>query len=182
MQNAPSHSEVIKNISLIPLRDIVVYPSTLVPFIIGRPSSIQALEMATEKDKRIFLTAQIDATLDNPSPKDIYSVGVIAKVIRAIKMDDKNVKVIVEGRKRARIIEFLSSYPFFQVLVKEMKEIEVDSAEAGELLKRVLTLFEDYLKLSQNANFESIIPALKDNSPDRIADIISSHLYLPLEE
>jgi len=182
MQNARSHSEVIKNISLIPLRDIVVYPSTLVPFIIGRPSSIQALEMATEKDKMIFLTAQIDATLDNPGPKDIYSVGVIAKVIRAIKMDDKNVKVIVEGRKRARIIEFLSTYPFYQVLVKEMKEIEGDSVEAGEILKRVLTLFEDYLKLSQNANFESIIPALKDNSPDRIADIISSHLYLPLEE
>ena len=182
MQNARSHSEVIKNISLIPLRDIVVYPSTLVPFIIGRPSSIQALEMATEKDKMIFLTAQIDATLDNPGPKDIYSVGVIAKVIRAIKMDDKNVKVIVEGRKRARIIEFLSTYPFYQVLVKEMKEIEGDSVEAGEILKRVLTLFEDYLKLSQNANFESIIPALKDNSPERIADIISSHLYLPLEE
>jgi ATP-dependent Lon protease len=182
MQNARSHSEVIKNISLIPLRDIVVYPSTLVPFIIGRPSSIQALEMATEKDKMIFLTAQIDATLDNPGPKDIYSVGVIAKVIRAIKMDDKNVKVIVEGRKRARIIEFLSTYPFYQVLVKEMKEIEGDSVEAGEILKRVLTLFEDYLKLSQNANFESIIPALKDNSPDRIGDIISSHLYLPLEE
>jgi len=182
MQNARSHSEVIKNISLIPLRDIVVYPSTLVPFIIGRPSSIQALEMATEKDKMIFLTAQIDATLDNPGPKDIYSVGVIAKVIRAIKMDDKNVKVIVEGRKRARIIEFLSTFPFYQVLVKEMKEIEGDSVEAGEILKRVLTLFEDYLKLSQNANFESIIPALKDNSPDRIADIISSHLYLPLEE
>ena len=182
MQNARSRSEIIKNISLIPLRDIVVYPSTLVPFIIGRPSSIQALEMATEKDKMIFLTAQMDATLDNPSPKDIYSVGVVAKVIRAIKMDDKNVKVIVEGRKRARIIEFLSTYPFFQVLVKEMSEIEGDSAEAGEILKRVLTLFEDYLKLSQNANFESIIPALKDNSPDRIADIISSHLYLPLEE
>jgi len=182
MKNARSQSEVIKNISLIPLRDIVVYPSTLVPFIIGRPSSIQALEMATEKDKMIFLTAQIDATLDNPGPKDIYSVGVIAKVIRAIKMDDKNVKVIVEGRKRARIIEFLSTYPFYQVLVKEMKEIEGDSVEAGEILKRVLTLFEDYLKLSQNANFESIIPALKDNSPDRIADIISSHLYLPLEE
>lgn len=182
MQNARSHSEVIKNISLIPLRDIVVYPSTLVPFIIGRPSSIQALEMATEKDKMIFLTAQIDATLDNPGPKDIYSVGVIAKVIRAIKMDDKNVKVIVEGRKRARVIEFLSTYPFYQVLVKEMKEIEGDSVEAGEILKRVLTLFEDYLKLSQNANFESILPALKDNSPDRIADIISSHLYLPLEE
>ncbi len=182
MQNDRSKSEVIKNISLIPLRDIVVFPSTLVPFIIGRPSSIQALEVATEKDKRVFLTAQMDASLDNPGPKDIYSVGVVAKVIRAIKMDDKNVKVIVEGRKRARTIEYLSTYPFFQVLIKEMKGIEGDSPESGEILKRVLTLFEDYLKLSQNANFESIIPALKDNNPDRIADIISSHLYLVLEE
>ena len=182
MQNDRSKSEVIKNISLIPLRDIVVFPSTLVPFIIGRPSSIQALEVATEKDKRVFLTAQMDASLDNPGPKDIYSVGVVAKVIRAIKMDDKNVKVIVEGRKRARTIEYLSTYPFFQVLIKEMKGIEGDSPEAGEILKRVLILFEDYLKLSQNANFESIIPALKDNNPDRIADIISSHLYLALEE
>ena len=182
MQNARSHSEVIKNIALIPLRDIVVFPSTLVPFIIGRPSSIQALEMATEKDKRVFLTAQMDANLDNPTPKDIYSVGVIAKIIRSIKMDDKNVKVIVEGRKRARIIEYLSTYPFFQVLVKEIREIEGAKVESGEMIQRVLTLFEDYLKLSQNANFESIIPALKDNTPDRVADIISSHLYLPLEE
>ena len=182
MQNARSHSEVIKNIALIPLRDIVVFPSTLVPFIIGRPSSIQALEMATEKDKRVFLTAQMDANLDNPTPKDMYSVGVIAKIIRSIKMDDKNVKVIVEGRKRARIIEYLSTYPFFQVLVKEIREIEGAKVESGEMIQRVLTLFEDYLKLSQNANFESIIPALKDNTPDRVADIISSHLYLPLEE
>jgi len=182
MEDARSQSEAIKNISLIPLRDIVVFPSTLVPFIIGRPSSIQALEMATEKDKMLFLTAQMDPTLDNPSPKDIYSVGVIAKVIRAIKMDDKNVKVIVEGRKRARVIEYLSTYPFFQVLVKEVREIEGDVSETSEILKRVLTLFEDYLKLSQNANFESIVPALKDNNPERIADIISSHLYLPLEE
>ena len=182
MQNTRSHSEEIKSISLIPLRDIVVFPSTLVPFIIGRSSSIQALEMATEKDKKIFLTAQMDASLDSPTPKDIFSVGVIAKIIRAIKMDDKNVKVIVEGRKRARIIEYLSTYPFFQVLIKDIREIEGETSETGEMLQRVLTLFEDYLKLSQNANFESIIPALKDNSPDRITDIISSHLYLPLEE
>jgi len=182
MQNAHGHSEAIKNISLIPLRDVVVFPSTLVPFIIGRPSSIQALEIATGKDKMVFLSAQMDASLDNPSPRDIYSVGVVAKVIRTVKMDNNNVKVIVEGKKRARIIEFLSTYPFYQVLAKEIKEIECDSSETAEILKRVLTLFEDYLKISQNVSFESIIPALKDNNPDRIADIISSHLYLPLEE
>jgi ATP-dependent Lon protease len=177
-----SNSEVIFNVPLIPLRDLVVFPSTLVPFIIGRSSSIHALEKATEKDKMLFLSSQIDASIDNPLQRDIHALGVVAKIIRAIKMDDNNVKVIVEGKKRARILEYLSTYPFYQVLVKEIKEIENDSAETREVLKRVLTLFEDYLKLSQNANFESIIPALKDNSPERISDIIASHMYLSLDE
>jgi ATP-dependent Lon protease len=177
-----SNSEVIYNIPLIPLRDLVVFPSTLVPFIIGRSSSIHALEKATEKDKMLFLSSQIDASIDNPLQRDIHSLGIVAKIIRAIKMDDNNVKVIVEGKKRARVLEYLSTYPFYQVLVKEVKEIENDSAETREILKRVLTLFEDYLKLSQNANFESIIPALKDNSPERISDIIASHMYLSLDE
>lgn len=177
-----SNSEVIFNVPLIPLRDLVVFPSTLVPFIIGRSSSIQALERATEKDKMLFLASQIDASLDNPHQRDIHSMGVLAKIIRAIRMDDNNIKVIVEGKKRARVIEYLSTYPFYQVLVKEVREIESDSTEIQETLKRVLSLFEDYLKLSQNANFESIIPALKDNSPDRISDIIASHMHLVLEE
>jgi ATP-dependent Lon protease len=182
MRNANNYSEVTRNISLIPLRDIVVFPSTLVPFIIGRSSSIQALEAAIERDKLVFLAAQMDATLDNPTPRDIYSMGVVAKIIRTVKMDNNNIKVVVEGKKRARVIEYLSTYPYYQVLAKEIKEIETESRELREILQRVLTFFEDYLKLSQNANFESIIPALKENTPDRIADIISSHLYLPLEE
>jgi len=182
MRNINDHSEIIKNIPLIPLRDMVVFPSTLVPFIIGRPSSVKALEMANKKNKMIFLSAQMNASIDDPTPKDIYSTGVIVKIIRTIKMDDKNVKVIVEGKKRARVIEFLSTYPFYQVLAKEIKEIEVQSTEIRELLQRVLALFEDYLKLSQHTSFESIIPTLRDNSPERIGDIIASHLYLALEE
>ncbi len=175
-------AENIKNISLIPLRDLVIFPSTLVPFIIGRSSSIDALDKANEKDKMIFLSAQMDASIDNPHPKDVYSMGVIAKIIRSVKMDDKNIKVIVEGKKRARILEYLSTYPHYQILAKEINEIENNSPEVREILNNVLSLFEDYLKLSQHANFESIIPALNENTPNRIADIIVSHLYLPLEE
>lgn len=175
-------TDLFRNIPLIPLRDLVVFPSTLVPFIIGRPSSIQALERASEKDNLIFLSAQIDPSLDNPRPRDVYSMGIIAKIIRIVKMDDKNIKTIVEGKKRARIIEYLSTYPFYQVLAKEIRSIENDSQEVRETLKTVLTLFEDYLKLGQHASFESIIPALRDNNPNRIADIISSHIFLPLEE
>jgi len=181
-QEANGNSEMIRNIPLIPLRDLVIFPSTLVPFIIGRESSIQALDKALERDKLIFLAAQMDASLNNPTPKDIYSLGVTAKVIRTVKSDDKNVKVIVEAKKRARIIEYLSTFPYYQVLAKVIKEIEDHSPETKDLLKRVLALFEDYLKLNQNANIESIIPALRDTTTERITDIISSHLYLPLEE
>ncbi|MFB0564593.1 MAG: endopeptidase La [Candidatus Aminicenantaceae bacterium] len=182
MQDSNDYPEVIKSIPLIPLRELVIFPSTLVPFIIGRPNSVKALEKAMEKDKMIFLSAQMDAALDDPKPRDIYSVGIIAKIVRAIKTDDKNIKVIIEGKRRARIIEFLSSYPYYQVLAKELKEIEADGPEVRNALKRVLALFDDYLKLSQNASFESIIPALRDNTPNRIVDIIASHLYLSLEE
>ena len=177
-----SKSELIKNLPLIPLRDLVIFPSTLVPFIIGRSSSVQALERASGQDKLIFLSAQMDASLDNPRPLDIYSMGVLAKIIRVVKMDDKNMKVIVEGKKRARIVEYLSTFPFYQVLAKELREIDSDNEKLRETLKVVLTLFEDYLKLSQHANFDSILPALRENSANRISDIISSHLFLPVEE
>ncbi|MDD8011100.1 MAG: endopeptidase La [Acidobacteriota bacterium] len=174
--------EVLKTVPLIPLRDLVVFPSTLVPFIIGRPSSIQALEKADESEKTVFLAAQMDPSLDNPEPKDIHSFGITARVIRTVPMDDKNVKVIVEGRRRARILEYVSSYPFYQVLVKETPPSEETAASLADVLKRVLLMFEEYLKLNQNANFQTIIPALRDHSPERIADIISSHLFIPLEE
>jgi ATP-dependent Lon protease len=179
---ANGNAEMIRNIPLIPLRDLVIFPSTLVPFIIGRSPSVQALDKALERDKLIFLSAQMDASIDNPTPKDIYSLGVTAKIIRTVKSDEKNVKVIVEAKKRARVIEYLSTYPYYQVLAKVIKEIEDQSPEVKELLKRVLALFEDYLKLNQNANIESIIPALRDTTSERITDIIASHLYLPLEE
>ena len=182
MDESQGHTEVIRNVPLIPLRDLVIFPSTLVPFIIGRHSSLQALQKADESDKLIFLSAQIDPSLDNPTAKDIYSLGVIAKVIRTVAMDDKNVKVIVEGKRRARIVEYLSHVPFYQVLAKEVKDIEDNSQEVRDLLKQVLGLFEEYLKLSQNANVQSIMPALRDHTPDRIADIIASHLYLGLDE
>ena len=182
MQDPNEHSEVLRNIPLIPLRDLVVFPATLVPFIVGRSSSVQALEKAAEKDKMIFLSAQMDASIDNPSPKDIYSVGVTAKIIRTIKSDERNMKVIVEGKSRARIVEYLSTSPFYQILAKVIREVDDRAPESRELLKRVLALFEDYLKLNQNANLDSIIPALRENTPERITDIIASHVFMPLEE
>ncbi|MCX6561843.1 MAG: endopeptidase La [Candidatus Aminicenantes bacterium] len=174
--------ETLKTLPLIPLRDLVVFPATLVPFTIGRPSSILALEKSADTDRMIVLSAQMDPTLDNPQPKDIYSLGITAKVIRTAPVDDKNVKVIVEGKKRARILEVVGSHPFYQVLIKEVRVYDDGGKEAAEELRQVLPMFEEYLKFNQNANVQAIIPALREHTPDRIADIISSHLYLPLDE
>jgi len=174
--------EVIESLPLIPLRDMVVFPSTLVPFIIGRESSIKALEKASSKEKKVFLSAQMDASIDIPQPHDIYTMGIVAKIIRVVKIDNNNIKVIVEGEKRARIIEFLSIYPFHQVLAKEVKEIPADGEKTKEILGVTLALFEDYLKLRKHASFNSIIPSLRENSPGRISDIIASHLYLSIDE
>ncbi len=173
----------LKKIPLIPLRDLVVFPSTLVPFIIGRSSSIEALEKASSDEKILFLSTQMDASQNNPQPKDIYTFGVIAKIIRVVKIDDKNLKVIVEGKKRSRIIEYIKSYPYYEVLAKEIKQTKVsDDHSLNESLKRVLSLFEDYLKLTKHSNFDSIIPALRENTPERISDIIASHLHINIDE
>jgi len=182
MADSLENSELIKNVPLIPLRDLVVFPATLVPFIVGRPSSIKALERAYEQDKLIFLSAQMDASLDGPLPKDIYSVGVIARIIRTAKIDERNMKVIVEGLNRARIDRYLSTYPYYQIAARIIKSLEDDSPEVQDLLKKVLALFEEYLKINHSAGLDSMIPAIRENSTDRIADIIASNLYLPLEE
>ncbi|MFW6140168.1 MAG: endopeptidase La [Acidobacteriota bacterium] len=173
----------LKKLPLIPLRDLVVFPSTLVPFMIGRDSSVEALEKASSDEKTLFLSTQLDASLNNPQPNDIYSFGVIAKIIRVVKIDDKNLKVIVEGKKRSRIIEYTKSYPYYEVLAKEVEQTKInDNKSLDESLKRVLSLFEDYLKLTKHTNFDSIIPALKENTPERISDIISSHLHINVDE
>ena len=182
MADSLENSELIKNVPLIPLRDLVVFPATLVPFIVGRPSSIKALEKAYEQDKLIFLSAQMDASLDGPLPKDIYSVGVIARIIRTAKIDERNMKVIVEGLNRARIDRYLSTYPYYQITARIIKSLDEDSPEVQDLLKKVLALFEEYLKINHSASLDSMIPAIRENSTDRIADIIASNLYLPLEE
>ncbi|HZX10504.1 MAG TPA: endopeptidase La, partial [Acidobacteriota bacterium] len=113
----------------------------------------------------------------------IFSFGVIAKIIRVVKIDDKNLKVIVEGKERSRIIEYIKSYPYYEVLAKEIKQTKInDENSLNESLKRVLSLFEDYLKLTKHTNFDSIIPALRENTPERISDIISSHLHINVDE
>ena len=96
--------EVYETLPVVPLRDVVVFPHMMMPFVIGRPSSIRALEHALGKDKRIFLAAQHDAGTDDPRPEDVFMMGCVANVVQSLKLPDGNIKVLVEGVERARVI------------------------------------------------------------------------------
>src|ERR1700745_2402004 len=102
MENTP---EVYETLPIVPLRDVVVFPHMMMPFVIGRPSSTRALEHALAQDKRIFLAARHEAATDDPKPTDIYMMGCVANIVQSLKLPDGNVKVLVEGVERARAIE-----------------------------------------------------------------------------
>ena len=113
--------DVYETLPIVPLRDVVVFPHMMMPFVIGRPSSTRALEHALTKDKRIFLAAQKDATNDDPSPTDIYMMGCVANIVQSLKLPDGNVKVLVEGVDRARTVEWKEDKGFYRVVVKLLK-------------------------------------------------------------
>ena len=110
--------EVYETLPIVPLRDVVVFPHMMMPFVIGRPSSTRALEHALLKDKRIFLAAQHDASVDDPQPEDIYTMGCVANVVQSLKLPDGNIKVLVEGVERARAVEWKEDKGFYRVVVK----------------------------------------------------------------
>ena len=113
--------EVYETLAIVPLRDVVVFPHMMMPFVIGRPSSTRALEHALGKDKRIFLAAQKDAANDDPKPDDIYTMGCIANIVQSLKLPDGNVKVLVEGVDRARAVEWKEDKGFYRVVAKVLQ-------------------------------------------------------------
>ncbi|MGQ9618431.1 MAG: endopeptidase La [Candidatus Aminicenantia bacterium] len=176
-----------ENLPMIPLRDVVIFPGTLVPFVIGRRSSLEALHRALQTDKRIFLATQIDPTVFAPHPKDIFTCGVIASVVQYVKSDEQSseedsVKVVVEGIKRARIVEYKRIIPFYEVSVKPLQKLSISISEIKGHIQNLLKLFEDYVKKTQVVNFESVLPSMRENDPEKIADIVASHLQLPTLE
>src|SRR5688500_17555043 len=111
-------NDVIETLPMVPLRDVVVFPHMMIPFVIGRLASIKALEYALVKGKRIFLSAQHDATRDNPGPDEIHTLGTVCNIVQSLKLPDGNVKVLVEGLERGRALEFKEEQGFFKVVLK----------------------------------------------------------------
>src|SRR5260221_8182372 len=147
----PENSRAPRLVPLLPLRDIVVFPHMVVPLFVGREKSISALEEAMAKggSKEIFLSAQRKAKTNEPVPEDIFAVGTIGTIIQLLRLPDGTVKVLVEGKRRARIRRFVEQEKFFAVEADEIPEPAEKSVEVEALMRSVLATFENYVKLNK---------------------------------
>ena len=174
--------EVYETLPIVPLRDVVVFPHMMMPFVIGRPSSTRALEHALLKDKRIFLAAQHDASIDDPKPDDVYTMGCVANVVQSLKLPDGNIKVLVEGVDRARAVEWKEDKGFYRVVIKVLAKQKEAAGDVEATMGRVVTLFEQYVKLSNNLHYDAMIAAVRVDDPGKLADTIAAHLLVGVDE
>ena len=175
-------TEVYETLPMVPLRDVVVFPHMMMPFVIGRSSSVRALEYALAHDRRIFLAAQHDATTDDPGAPDIYTVGTVSNILQSVKLPDGNIKVLVEGVDRGRTIECRDEEGFFKVVVKTVPVPSETGADTDEIMSKVVSLFEQYVKLASNLQSEVKNAAVHVDDPAKLSDTIASHLVMTVDE
>ncbi len=169
-----------KVLPAVPLRDMVVFPHMMAPFIVGRESSVRALELTlSQPDKQLFLIAQRDPKIDDPQREDIQDIGVVATVVQNLKLPNGNVKVMVEGNQRAQLHALIERGGALQAEV-EAYDIQYPSSEKLQAyMSKVLSTFEQYAKMSHHLAFEGLMPTLKLEDPDRFADSLAGHLMVP---
>jgi len=171
-----------KRLPMMPIRDVVIFPYMMTPFVVGRESSVRALDEALLGDKKIFLATQHDASIDEPRPDEIYSVGTVANIVQSLKQPDGNIKVLVEGVERGKIISVSEEEGYFRAIVKTTNYKLEAGGQIEGLTSRVTTLFEQYVKLSQNLNYETMIAAIRVDDPGKLADTVGANLQLTIEE
>jgi len=169
-------------VPLLPLRDIIVFPHMVVPLFVGRQKSIRALEEAMNKQKFILLAAQKDAKTNDPAEDDIYRVGTLGTVVQLLRLPDGTVKVLVEGKKRARVMRYLSNAEYFLVEAEALEEVCNKSTEVEALIRSVNATFETYVKLNKKVPPEMIMSVASIDEPARLADTIVAHLGIKLED
>ncbi|HEV2304269.1 MAG TPA: endopeptidase La [Candidatus Acidoferrales bacterium] len=171
-----------KRVPMMPVREIVIFPQMMNPFIVGREASVRALEEALAGEKKIFLATQHDASVDDPRPDEIYQVGTLANIVQSVKLPDGNIKVLVEGAERAKIVQVTNEEGFFRATVRIIPVKTEPSPQLEQTATRVTGLFEQYVKLSQSLNYDTMIAAVRVDDPAKLADAIASNLQIPVEE
>ena len=171
-----------RRLPMMPIRDVVIFPYMMTPFVVGRESSVRALEDAMAGDKKIFLATQHDASTDEPNPNEIFSVGCIVNIVQSLKLPDGNIKVLVEGVERAKVVSVSDDEGFFRAVVRTFSFKVEGGAQLDALTGRVTSLFEQYVKLSQNLNYETMVAAIRVDDPGKLADTVGANLQLTIEE
>src|SRR5882672_4403008 len=171
-----------ERLPLVPLRDVVVFPYTMIPFVVGRRSSLLAVERALAGDKRIFLATQRDAKIDDPKPEEINAIGTVANIVQSLKLPNGNIKLLVEGAARGRV-QSLETVDGCLVAVLALVDPKAElTPEVETEMGKVASLFEKYVKLSPNLPYETMISTIRVSEPGRLTDTIAAHLQVGVEE
>jgi ATP-dependent Lon protease len=171
---------VQKIISVLPLRDIVVFPNMVVPLFVGRDKSVKALEHVAGHDNHIFLATQKDGAQDDPSLSDVYEIGTVASVLQLLRLPDGTVKVLVEGRYRAKIVEPLTEVDFYQATVEKLSEQHKETNETKALVRSSMSHFEEYVKLNKKIQPETLNAINKLTDASALADMMAAHMQVDI--
>ena len=171
-----------RQLPLLPLRDIIVFPHMVVPLFVGRQKSIAALEAAMDADQDIVLAAQRDAKTNEPAEDDIHRVGTVGTVVQLLRLPDGTVKVLVEGKYRAQITEYVENEHFFSVQTEAVEEGSATDSELEALVRSINSTFEAYVRLNKKIPPEMVMTVSSIEDPSRLADTIVSHLGITLED
>jgi ATP-dependent Lon protease len=172
----------MKRVPMMPVRDMVIFPQMMQPFIVGRDASVRALEEALAGDKKIFLTTQHDASVDDPKPDEIFAVGTLATIVQSVKLPDGNIRVLVEGLERAKALQITSEEGFYRANLRISPSQVEPSPQLDQVVRRVNELFEQYVKLSQSLNYDTMIAAARVEDPGKLADTIAFNLQIAVED
>ncbi|MFC2969141.1 endopeptidase La [Acidimangrovimonas pyrenivorans] len=167
---------------VLPLRDIVVFPHMIVPLFVGREKSVRALEEVMADDKQILLSSQIDPSEDDPTTEGIFQAGVLANVLQLLKLPDGTVKVLVEGRARVRITEYLENEDYFEARAEALEELPGDPDAVAALTRSVGEEFERYAKIKKNIPEEALAAVSETQEPERLADLVAGHLGIEVAQ
>jgi ATP-dependent Lon protease len=178
----PEVTEQMRQLPVLPLRDVVVYPHMVIPLFVGRDKSIKALEAAMDADKEILLVAQKTASEDDPGEKDIYRIGTLSTILQLLKLPDGTVKVLVEGGKRASIVNYTAGDDYLTAQANVLESEQMDERESEVLSRSVLNQFDQYVKLNKKVPPEVLTSLSGIDDPNRLVDTIAAHMSLKIEE
>ncbi len=167
---------------LLPLRDIVIFPQMIVPLFVGRDKSVVALEKAMEADKEIFLVAQLDPAEDDPDRDDLYDLGVIATVLQLLKLPDGTVRVLVEGKQRAKLDRLTQADGYVIAHIENVVERADNGPEATALMRSVVEQFENYAKLNKKLPAETSVQLGEIDEPARLADAVAGNISVKVAD